>query len=78
MLKIVIENNFFREVKNMMSFAVINKNNDTMYEVYDVQYNKAGYPHFLIYRDGQWLTPSAKYFRPLEQRDYDELFGIIE
>lgn len=43
---------------------VINKDNNKMYEVYDITYNQSGYPHFLIYKDGQWLRVSAKHFRP--------------
>lgn len=34
--------------------------------VYDVTYNNSGYPHFLIYKNGQWLRQSAKYFYPAE------------
>lgn len=49
-----------------MNFLVINKDNGEMYEVYDVVYNKAGYPHFLIYKDGEWLRLSAKHFKPFE------------
>lgn len=47
-----------------MNFFVTNKNNGDMYEVYDVVYNKAGYPHFLIYKDGEWVRLSAKNFMP--------------
>jgi len=32
--------------------------------VYHVQMNKKGYPHFLIYHDGQWLYVSAKHCTP--------------
>ena len=46
--------------------TVINKNNNETYNVYDIQYNKSGYPHFLIYKDGQWLRMSAKHFKPVE------------
>lgn len=49
-----------------MNLNVINKDNGKDYKVYDIAYDKAGYPHFLIYKDGQWLRMSAKYFRPLE------------
>ena len=31
--------------------------------IYDVSYNKSGYPMFLIYNDGQWIRKSAKYFK---------------
>ena len=63
-----------------MNMTMINKNNNQKYEIYDITYNKAGYPHFLIYKDGQWLRMSAKYFRPYtsedlanELRDYNQL-----
>ena len=52
-----------------MTTNVINKNNNEMYNVYDITYDKAGYPHFLIYKDGQWLRMSAKYFRPYSEQD---------
>lgn len=54
---------------------VINKNNDKNYTVYDITYDKAGYPHFLIYKDGQWLRMSAKYFRPYDERDFMKALG---
>lgn len=50
--------------------TVINKDNNEQYNVYDISYDKAGYPHFLIYKDGQWLRRSAKYFRPVEEFDF--------
>lgn len=34
--------------------------------VYDVTYDKHGYPLFLIYFFGQWLRRSAKFFSPVE------------
>lgn len=52
-----------------MNLNVINKSNEKNYTVYDITYDKAGYPHFLIYKDGQWLRMSAKYFRPYDERD---------
>lgn len=48
----------------MDGLFVENKQNNKVYEVYDITYNKAGYPHFLIYKDGEWLRLSAKNFRP--------------
>lgn len=33
-------------------------------EVYDITYDSNGYPHFLIYDNGQWLRKSAKNFIP--------------
>ena len=50
--------------------VVVNKNNNEKYNVYDITYDKAGFPHFLIYKDGQWLRLSAKYFRPLMEEDW--------
>jgi hypothetical protein len=50
--------------------TVINKNNGKKYDVYDVTYDKAGYPHFLVYKDEQWVRMSAKYFRPYTAEDY--------
>ena len=51
---------------NVNNLVVENKNNNRIYEVFDITYDKAGYPHFLIYRDGEWVRLSAKHFRPLE------------
>ena len=53
------------EVTDMI-FNVMNKNNGIVYEVYDIAYDKSGYPHFLIYKDDQWLRMSAKYFVPID------------
>lgn len=38
------------------------------FEVYDICYNKSGYPEFLIYDSG-WLVKSAAYFRPVKERE---------
>ena len=59
-----------------MNFSVINKNNNEVYEVYDVVYNKAGYPHFLIYKDGEWIRLSAKHFKPFNPLDYVDECGF--
>lgn len=32
--------------------------------VYDIKYNKSGYPIFLVWRKGKWLHRSAKHFTP--------------
>lgn len=58
-----------------MIFTVTNKDNNKEYNVYDVMYDKAGYPHFLVYKDGQWLRMSAKYFKPLEFISIGEAFA---
>lgn len=52
-----------------MNMNVVNKDNDKNYMVYDITYDKAGYPHFLIYKDDQWVRMSAKHFRPYNERD---------
>ena len=52
-----------------MNLNVINKDNNKDYRVYDITYDKAGYPHFLVYKDGQWLRMSAKHFRPYNNDD---------
>ena len=43
---------------------VVHKENNKVYEVYDISYDSRGYPHFLIYDKGQWLRMSAKHFEP--------------
>lgn len=52
-----------------MNMAVVNKNNNKKYEVYDITYDNAGYPHFLIYKEGQWVRKSAKHFKPYSVDD---------
>ena len=32
--------------------------------VFAVRNDKNGYPHFLLYENGQWLWRSAKYYEP--------------
>lgn len=49
---------------------VVNKNNNERYEVFNISYDKAGYPHFLIYKDNQWVRMSAKHFRPFTTEDW--------
>ena len=52
-------------------FKVTNADNPkdkTQYTVYDIRYDNAGYPHFLFYKEGQWLLKSAKHFKPVEGR----------
>lgn len=46
---------------------VVDKRDNKVYQVYDIAYNRTGYPLFLIYKDSQWLRVSAKYFRPHRQ-----------
>lgn len=33
--------------------------------VYAVRDDRDGYPHFLIYEDGEWKYVSAKHFEPI-------------
>ena len=47
-------------------FTVINKDSKEIIDVYDISYDIKGYPHFLIYKYGQWLRLSAKHFAPVE------------
>lgn len=48
----------------MAKFTVYNRNTYEEFEVYDITYDNAGYPHFLIFEDGQWIIRSAKHFVP--------------
>lgn len=61
----------------MVNLNVINKNNGRVHKVYDITYDKAGYPHFLIYKDGKWLRISAKYFKPYDNSisSFDKLMS---
>ena len=59
------------------NFNVINKDSKESYEVFDITYNNAGYPHFLVYKDGQWLRMSAKYFRPMGIKDVLENYTSL-
>lgn len=49
---------------------VINKDNGKDYTVYDISYDNTGYPHFLVYENGQWIRMSAKHFRPYNGEDF--------
>ena len=57
----------------MNNISVKNKDNNETYKVYDITYDNKGYPHFLIYKDNQWLRISAKHFRPLNVEDFNAL-----
>lgn len=48
----------------MHEFDVYDKETGVAYIVYDISYDKSGYPHLLIYKDGQWRRCSAKHFTP--------------
>jgi hypothetical protein len=56
-----------------LNLNLINKDNCENYKIYDISYDKAGYPHFLIYKDGQWVRMSAKHFRPYNEKDWSEM-----
>lgn len=46
---------------------------DKIVDVYDVAYDSSGFPHFLIYENGQWVRRSAKHFRPPESKDFAKM-----
>ena len=56
-----------------MNMVVVNKKDKKSYRIYDITYDRVGYPHFLIYKDGQWLRLSAKHFRPYNNEDLLEV-----
>lgn len=61
-----------------MDMTVVNKNNDKEYRVYDITYDKVGYPHFLIYKDGCWVRMSAKHFKPYSVVDLLNTFNNLK
>lgn len=44
-------------------FKVIDKSKNEQKSVYAVSYKK-GYPFFTFYDNGQWITRSAKHYKP--------------
>ena len=60
-----------------MNMNVINKDNGKDYKVYDITYDKVDYPHFLVYKDGQWIRMSAKHFRPYNSEDLLKEFNEV-
>ena len=48
-------------------FEVWKKNNEylTRAKVFGVRDDKVGYPHFLVYEDGEWKYEKAKHFIPM-------------
>ena len=44
---------------------IVEKETGMFYDIFDVTYDKNGYPQFLIYKNGQWLRKSAKHFTPV-------------
>lgn len=57
-----------------MNLNLINKDDGKEYKIYDITYDKTGYPHFLIYKDGEWVRMSAKHFRPYNEEDLRKAF----
>ena len=57
-----------------MNLNLINKDDGKEDKVYDITYDKTGYPHFLIYKDGEWVRMSAKHFRPYSTEDFTKMF----
>lgn len=53
-------------------FTVYEKSSDKAVKVYNVRHDKSGYPHFLVYEDGQWKYKSAKHYTPNYIPDDDE------
>ena len=47
-----------------MKMTVYDKETNERVKVFDITYDQSGYPHFLIFRDNQWLKVSAKHFMP--------------
>lgn len=45
-------------------FVVYRKDTIEEVVVYAVRDDDKGYPHFLVYEDGQWKYISAKHFEP--------------
>ena len=52
-------------------FKVADKETYEVVMVYNIQNNKTGFPHFLIYEANQWKYVSAKHFIPLEVICYE-------
>lgn len=45
------------------------KPDEQYYDVYNVRDDKNGYPHFLIYINGQWIYKSAKLFSEYNEKE---------
>lgn len=55
-------------------FKVKHKVSNSVVDVYDIQYDKTGYPQFLIYENNQWVRVSAKHYKP----NIDEKKKLLE
>ena len=49
-------------------FKVRHKVSNSIYEVYDIQYDDCGHPHFLIYENSAWVKVSAKHYIPYDPK----------
>lgn len=49
----------------MKQLTIKSKISGEYHSVYDIRYDKNGYPHFLIYKDNQWRRVSAKFYEPV-------------
>ena len=45
-------------------FKVRDKRSNSIYEVYDIQYDNFNDPHFLIYENDRWKKVNAIYYEP--------------
>lgn len=52
-------------------FALWSKELKDWETIYDIRYNKSGYPTFLVWREGKWMCRSAKYFTPRDPWDLE-------
>lgn len=53
-------------VTNKKSNPTLEAYKSTKQKVYDIQYKK-GYPFFLLYQYGQWITRSAKHYESVKE-----------
>ena len=57
---------------------MLHKEENIQYEIFDIAYDSNGYPLFLIYKDGQWIRVSAKYFTPRYVNLGYGKYGVME
>ena len=53
-------------------FKVRHKVSNTVHEVYDIQYDDCGYPHFLIYENNAWARVDAEHYKPCKLNALNE------
>ncbi len=53
-------------------FKVKHKVSNSVVDVYDIHYDKTGYPQFLIYENNQWVRVSAKHYKPFKANTLNE------